>query len=129
MRKKILFVDDDPGMLIVGSMFIKSLGYNVLLAKSGEEAINIIKNSKSEIDCIFLDLMMPGLGGFDVLTFMRDSNIIIPAVVQTGLVDDSDIKKAKELGVADYICKPYTKENVKNAIAKMLELTNSRGPI
>jgi two-component system OmpR family response regulator len=120
MRKKILFVDDDPGMLIVGSMFIKSLGYNVLLAKSGEEAINIIKNSKSEIDCIFLDLMMPGLGGFDVLTFMRDSNIIIPVAMQTGLVDDSDIKKAEELGVTDYICKPYTKENIKNAIAKML---------
>jgi len=94
MRKKILFVDDNPGMLIVGNMLIKSLGYDVLLAKSGEEAINIIKNPESEIDCMFLDLMMPGVGGIDVLTFMRDSRIVTPVVMQTGLADDSEMKKA-----------------------------------
>ena len=126
MRKKILFVDDDQGILIVGNMLLKSLGHEVSLARSGEEAIDIIRNSKSEIDCIFLDLMMPGIGGYDVLTFMRDSHIMIPVVVQTGLINHKDIEKAKGLGAVDYICKPYSKEDVRGAITKMVEFTASR---
>ena len=128
MRKKILFVDDDQGILIVGNMLLKSLGHEVSLARSGEEAIDIIRNSKSEIDCIFLDLMMPGIGRYDVLTFMRDSHIMIPVVVQTGLINDGDLNKAKELGAIDYICKPYSKEDVRGAITKMVEFTASRLP-
>jgi len=126
MTKKILFVDDDQGILIVGNMLLKSLGHEVSLARSGEEAIDIIRNSKSEIDCIFLDLMMPGIGGYDVLTFMRDSHIMIPVVVQTGLINDDDLNTAKELGAIDYICKPYSKEDVRGAITKMVEFTASR---
>ena len=120
MTKKILFVDDDQGILIVGNMLLKSLGHEVSLARSGEEAIDIIRNSKSEIDCIFLDLMMPGIGGYDVLTFMRDSYITIPVVVQTGLINNKDIEKAKGLCAVDYICKPYSKEDIRAAIAKMV---------
>ena len=126
MTKKILFVDDDQGILIVGNMLLKSLGHEVSLARSGEEAIDIIRNSKSEIDCIFLDLMMPGIRGYDVLTFMRDSHIMIPVVVQTGLINDGDLNTAKELGAIDYICKPYSKEDVRGAITKMVEFTASR---
>jgi CheY-like chemotaxis protein len=125
-EKRILFVDNDQVNLIVGDMILKNLGHRVLLASSGEKAIDIIKNSKSKIDGIFLDLMMPKVGGFDVLTFMRDSCIIIPVVVQTGLVNDNDIEKAKELGAVDYICKPYSKEDIRAAIAKMIEFTASR---
>ena len=82
-------------------MILKNLGHRVLLASSGEEAIDIIKNSKSKIDGIFLDLMMPKVGGFDVLTFMRDSFITIPVVVQTGLINNKDIEKAIKVASID----------------------------
>jgi CheY-like chemotaxis protein len=123
--KKILFVDDDPGMLVVGKMLLKSLGHEVSLVSSGEEAIEFLKNSKSDIDFIFLDLMMPGINGFEVLTFMRDSHIHIPTVVQTGLIDDDDLNKVKELGVVDCIIKPYSKGDLKLAIEKMIQFTEN----
>jgi CheY-like chemotaxis protein len=119
-EKRILFVDNDHINLIVGEMLLKSLGHKVLLAGSGEEAIDIIKNPNSQIDCVFLDLLMFGVNGFDVLTFIRDSRISIPVVVQTGLINDNDVKKAQELGAIGYICKPYSKENIREAIAKMI---------
>jgi len=52
-EKRILFVDNDQVNLIVGDMILKNLGHSALLANSGEEAIDIIKNSKSKIDGIF----------------------------------------------------------------------------
>ena len=119
-EKRILFVDNDQINLSVGNLLLKSLGHKVLLASSGEEAIDIIKNLKSGIDGIFLDLMMPWVNGFDVLTFMRDSYITIPVVVQTGLINHKDIEKAKGLGAVDYICKPYSKEDIRAAIEKMV---------
>ena len=119
--KKILFVDDDQDVLSISSMLIKSLGHEILLVNSGEEAINLIRNSESNIDFIFLDLMMPGIDGFDVLTFMKDANIHIPTVIQTGIIDEGDLKRIKELGAVDYITKPYTKEDLRRAITKMSE--------
>jgi CheY-like chemotaxis protein len=125
MKKKILFVDDDPGILMVSDMLLKSLGYEVLAAGSGQEAIDIIKNSESKIDFIFLDLMMPGLDGSDVLIFMRESRIKIPVVVQTGIMSDSDLNMVKNLGAIDCICKPYSKQDLRDAITKMVEFTAS----
>jgi hypothetical protein len=51
---------------------------------------------------------------------MRDSYITIPVVVQTGLINNKDIEKAKGLCAVDYICKPYSKEDIRAAIAKMV---------
>lgn len=90
-KKNILFVDNDEINLAVANFILKDLGHEALLVSSGEEAIDIIKNSKSGIDGIFLDLMMFGIDGFDVLTFMRDSCITIPVVVQTGFINDKDL--------------------------------------
>lgn len=125
MKKRILFVDDDPGVLMVGDMLIKSLGHEVLLANSGEAAIEIIKNSESKIDCIFLDWMMPGLSGTAVLAFMLDASIKIPVIVQTGIISDGDLDRAKELGAVDHICKPYSKEDMRSAIVKMVEFAGT----
>ena len=57
MMKKILFVDDDQDVLSISSMLIKSLGHEILLVNSGEEAINLIRNSESNIDFIFLAII------------------------------------------------------------------------
>ncbi len=121
MKKKILFIDDEKDILIVGELFIQSLGYEALLIDSGEKALQFM-NSKyiSEINLIFLDVMMPVINGFDVLRFMKNSNIQIPTILQTGIVNDSDLKKARNLGVVDYVGKPYTKKNMEHLIKKYM---------
>lgn len=72
-----------------------------MLANSGKKALFIMTHKKyiSKIDLIFLDMMMPGISGLDVLKFMRDSNIQISTVLQIGIVDDRSLKKAMKLGV------------------------------
>ena len=113
MRKKILFVDDHCEILSIANITLKSLGHESLLVSSGDEAIKIINNNSDlKIDLIFLDLMMPETNGFDVLRFMNDLNIQIPVVLQTAVMDESDLKKATDLGVKGFLFKPYTKEDI-----------------
>jgi len=121
MKKKIFFVDDDQDVLTITELLLKGLGHEVLFANSGEKAIEIIKSTVSaKIDLMFLDLMMHGIDGFDVLEFMKNSNIQIPTIVQTGIIDNNDLKKAKNLGAIDYILKPYTREDIKRLINKYI---------
>ena len=121
MNIKILFVDDERGVLTVASLFIKALGYDILLANSGEEAINSLQETGCEIKIIFLDLMMPNIDGLGVLNFMQKKKINIPTIVQTGMLDDISIKEAKELGAVDYITKPYTREDIGFLINKYIK--------
>jgi CheY-like chemotaxis protein len=119
MRKKILFIDDERDILIVGKLLVEGLGHEVFLIDSGEKAVEFMSSEDvSEIDLVFLDLMMPGMTGFDVLKFMRDSSIRIPTILQTGMANDSDLEEAKDLGAIDCVCKPYTKQDIKYLIDK-----------
>jgi CheY-like chemotaxis protein len=119
MKKKILFIDDEKDVLTVGKLMIQSLGHEVLLMDSGEKAIEFMSsNDASEIDLVFLDLMMPGMTGLDVLKFMKDSNIQIPTILQTGMATDGDLKQARNLGAVDHLCKPYTKKDLESLINK-----------
>ena len=118
MKKNILFVDDDVSTLKVGEMLLNSLGYEVLLADSGEEAIKFLRKEdiSLEVRVIFLDLMMPKVDGFEVLKFMRNSKIKIPVVIQTGMMCTSELKNIQKLGARFCIKKPYTKEDMKKSI-------------
>jgi two-component system alkaline phosphatase synthesis response regulator PhoP len=119
MKKKILFIDDEKDVLLIGKMLIKSLGHEVFLADSGEEAIEFMKNDGiSEIDIIFLDLMMPGIDGLEVLRFMNNSDIKTTTILQTGTASGSDLKIAKHLGAIDCMRKPYSKRDIEHFINK-----------
>ena len=118
--KTVLFVDDDEIILKLGVMFVSRFGCNTIQASSGEEAISLLNNHSREIDMIFLDLMMPIKSGFDVLEFMSGEVIKIPTIVQTGMVSDSDLKKALRMGAIECLCKPYSKEEVHNLLVKYL---------
>jgi two-component system, OmpR family, alkaline phosphatase synthesis response regulator PhoP len=116
-RKKILFVDDNKDILCLANMMLQGLHVELLLASSGQEAIDIINNNaKSKIDLIFLDLMMPKITGWDVLKFIKDSKIQSPVVVQTGVMYEDDLQKAKKLGAVKCITKPYTKKVIKHLV-------------
>lgn len=118
IKKTILFVDDNPDVLNVGNLILKSLKHKILLANSGRKAIEILNDPKSKIDLIFLDIMMPEINGFDVLEFIKNSNIQIPVVVQTGMLEKSDLDRAEKLGAIDWINKPYVKSTIKYLIDK-----------
>lgn len=116
-KQNILFIDDEQILLDVVGFFLQNRGYKVLLANSGKCALDYIHKTK-KIDIIFLDLMMPELDGFDILTYLQDKNINIPVIVQSGIFANDDIEKTKTLGAADFISKPYDMQDIEDLINK-----------
>jgi DNA-binding response OmpR family regulator len=113
MTKKILFIDDESSIINITELFFKQQKCDYIIASSGEEAIKELGNEKENIGLVFLDLMMPGISGFEVLEFMRENSINIPTIIQSGLTDDATIKRTvDDLGAVDFITKPYTKQTL-----------------
>lgn len=124
MAGKILFVDDEPSIRSITKFFMKSRGYDCLIAASGQEAIDFLGQDE-KVKIMFLDLMMPGINGFDVLEYIKNKDIKIPIIVQTGVLDKKDIDKALSLGAINYIIKPYDKA----ALFTLIEKYSSCGSV
>ena len=105
--EKILIIEDDKFLreLIVQKL-IKE-GYNISEAIDGEEGIKKIKEEKP--DLVLLDLILPGIDGFEVLTQMKeDQNITkIPVIILSNLGQKEDVERGLELGAIDYLIKAH----------------------
>ena len=112
--KTILFVDDEQIILDVAEFFFKNSNHKLLLANSGKVALSCIK--KEKIDIIFLDLMMPEMDGFEVLTHLKTVKNSIPIVIQSGIFVQDDIERTKTLGAIDFVSKPYDMKDIERLI-------------
>ena len=102
--QRILFVDDEQSILDVASGYFTRLGFEVLTAKNGVEAIGILENER--IDCCFTDINMPGMNGVDLAEHIRKFDNTLPVVVMTGYPTlDNSISTLKN-GVVDFLVKP-----------------------
>lgn len=125
-RASVLIVDDDTGNLsILGNLLQPH--YDVLAAPTGERALQIAAGTPKP-DLILLDVLMPGMNGYDVLTGLRDNPVTrdIPVIFVTGLDSTEDEEKGLELGAADYIAKPYRPSIVLARVHTQLELKAAR---
>jgi len=108
----ILIVDDNPNNLAVLSDFLDESGFEVRVARDGESALE--KVNYAPPDLILLDVMMPGIDGFEACKHLK-SNLDteeIPIIFMTALSDTVDKVKGLELGAVDYITKPFSQEEV-----------------
>ncbi|MDJ1178596.1 response regulator [Roseofilum sp. BLCC_M91] len=108
----ILIVDDNPNNLAVLSDFLDESGFEVRVARDGESALE--KVNYAPPDLILLDVMMPGIDGFEACKRLK-SNLDteeIPIIFMTALSDTVDKVKGLELGAVDYITKPFSQEEV-----------------
>ena len=103
----ILIVDDEPRMRQLIKDFLLQKGYRILEAEDGEKAIEIFENNKSKINLILLDVMMPKLDGWSVLRKIRQSSNI-PVIMLTARGEEQDELFGFELGVDEYITKPFS---------------------
>jgi two-component system sensor histidine kinase ChiS len=124
MRKKILFIDDDPTVLLISEIMLKDLGYDVITADGGVIGIELLKTNN--IDLILLDLMIPDIYGLDVLKYIKETEEFknIPVIMQTGITDSNEINTAYKLGAAYILLKPYNKEDLKDTIIRILSTSN-----
>ncbi len=117
---KILIADDDPDLLDIIEFRLVAEGHEVITATDGAIALELIKKHIPQL-CI-LDVMMPRLSGFDVLTSVRaDKNIkCIKIIMLTASVSESDIEKGFELGADDYLAKPFNQTELRSRIKLQL---------
>lgn len=108
----ILIVDDNQENLKVASAFLREKGYKIALALDGTSALKILETNK--IDLVLLDIMMPGMDGFEVCRQLKEKpeTSDIPIVFLTAKNDPDDIAKGFQLGGVDYVTKPFKKEEL-----------------
>ncbi len=108
----ILIVDDNPTNLQVLLSSLQEIGFETLIAQSGEGALRQVKYAQP--DLILLDVMMPGIDGFETCRRLKENNTTreIPVIFMTALSDTVDKIKGFEVGGVDYITKPFQHEEV-----------------
>jgi DNA-binding response OmpR family regulator len=106
-RRKILVVDDDPTMVKLINVNLKLNNYAVIEAISGEQALDIV--SKETLDLVVLDIMMPGVDGWEVLKRIRNDPDTeeLPVILVTAKTQDSDVIRGWEYGADEYVIKPF----------------------
>ena len=121
--EKVLIVDDSDINREILSAILKNQ-YEIIEAASGEQCIEKIKSAGEEISLILLDLIMPGMSGFDVLNYLNDNRLIgkIPVITITGDESDNSVREAYEKGVSDYITRPFDARVVYRRVSNTVNL-------
>ena len=121
-RKKILLVDDDEIHLSTAELFLKDK-YQIHKAMSGDEALECLRTNQISPDLIMLDIIMPNMDGWEVFRRIKAIALLkdVPVIFLTSVDEEKNRKKARELGAADYITKPYNMILLKNAIKEVLD--------
>ncbi len=104
----ILIVDDESRMRKLIKDFLIQKNFSILEAEDGEKALKVYEENKEKIDLILLDVMMPKLDGWSVLRNIRQENKKLPIVMLTARAEEQDELFGFELGVDEYITKPFS---------------------
>jgi DNA-binding response OmpR family regulator len=103
---RILVVEDDPAILRGLADNLRFEGYDVVTATDGEHALVLIREKRP--DLIVLDLMLPGMSGFDVCSGARADGVTAPILILTARGQESDRVRGLDLGADDYVTKPFS---------------------
>ena len=118
-KHTVLICDDNSAVHKSITSYLTAEGINVLSAFSGEDAINILKNSK--VDVAILDIMLPGMSGLDVCREIRKINNDIYIIILSAKDEEIDRIIGLEIGADDYVCKPFSPREITIRIRKILK--------
>lgn len=120
----ILFVDDEEFLLISSKNMLEEWGYSVIIAKNGEEALQIFQEKQSQIHIVILDLIMPQMSGYETFIKMKEINPNTKIIITSGFGQDQRVQKLLELGADGFIQKPYDFHKLISVIYKIPKETN-----
>jgi DNA-binding response OmpR family regulator len=123
----ILYVEDELSLGKITNDTLKKNGFNVIWAKDGKEALEIIL--KSEIDIAVIDIMMPKLDGFNLVVEIRKNNNMLPILFLTARVLTEDVIKGFEVGGNDYMKKPFSIEELIIRIKELVKRNKISNPL
>ncbi|WP_332628844.1 response regulator transcription factor [Halalkalibacter flavus] len=116
--KKLLIVDDEVQMQKLIAVCLQEENYILDTASSGKEAIYVLR--QNEYDLLLLDVMMPGVSGYEVLQNIEKEHAALPVILLTALGETEDVVKGLSLGADDYITKPFEPSELKARVQSVL---------
>jgi CheY-like chemotaxis protein len=120
MKRKVLIVEDIPGLIHILQLEVQRLGYETILASNGEEAVEMAIAHLPNL--IMMDIMMPEMDGLEAARRIRENpqTLTIPIIAVTALSSRKDKKKCLDSGCDDYLSKPFTASQLSSTITKLL---------
>jgi DNA-binding response OmpR family regulator len=114
---RILIIDDDPQVGNLLAEVLRARGHTPAVARSGAEGLAAI--AAEPPDAVFLDMVMPGISGLDVLREIRRTHRDLPVLVLTGRATDEQLEEARRLGFTDVVEKPWALTNLDAALESL----------
>ncbi len=122
-KAHVLCIDDEPGVIELVTLILKSQGIKVNGAPGGEEGLAAMRQAPP--DAVILDVMMPGMDGWEVYKQIQDDDALkhIPVIILTARNSTFEEIIARErAGVSDYVTKPFLPDDLRKSLAQVLEL-------
>ena len=119
--KTVLFVDDEEIVVGVGKQMLEKLGFSVLTAKNGVEALDVYKNNQNDIDIIILDMIMPDMGAADTYVELQSINPVIKVLLSSGYGTDHQTRELLSLGCSGFIQKPFNLSKLSQNVRTILD--------
>ncbi|HKV08014.1 MAG TPA: response regulator [Thermoanaerobaculia bacterium] len=121
LRRRVLIVDDEPNIVVSLEFLLRQQGYEVLVAKDGEEALATVAERLPEL--VVLDVMLPGIDGFEVCRRLRERADLagLKIVLLTARGRDVERVRGLEEGADAYVTKPFSTRDLMKQVARLLD--------
>jgi CheY-like chemotaxis protein len=123
---RVLITDDSQLTRRILRAILEASGHEVMEASNGNVALELIVQVAP--DCVLLDLLMPGMDGFEVLSTLNERGIDIPVIVLTADIQETARKKCIQMGAVDFLNKPPNDDELQAAMEKALALKEEKLP-
>ncbi|MBN2530636.1 MAG: substrate-binding domain-containing protein [Deltaproteobacteria bacterium] len=121
----ILIVDDEKAVLKAGARLLQKMGFSTLEAQNGQQAIHLVQDFPDVINCILMDITMPGIGGIAAMSEIRKIDAKIPVVLTSGYSEESAEQEDYKVKPAAFLQKPYNLESLAGIIYDVMHLQES----
>ena len=121
MSGLVVVVDREPTYCKVMVRLLKKLGYKVLIARSGEDAIGFFSENKGEIDIVILDMIMPGMGGGETFDELKDIDTDVRVLLSSGYSIDGRATEILNRGCKGFLKKPFDMKALSLKLREVLE--------
>ena len=118
--KTVLLVDDEEIVIGVGRQMLEKLGFSVLTAKNGKEALDVYKNNQYDIDFVVVDMIMPDMGAADTYVELRSINPAIKVLLSSGYGVDQQTNELLNRGCKGFIQKPFNMQSLSEKVEETL---------
>ena len=116
----ILVIEDEEPVMKVSRIILEKMGYSVLEARTGQEAVDVVKTFDGHIDLALLDILMPDMNGNDIYPLIMEARPDLKVIVFSGYSIDGPAREILNAGAEDFIQKPFKMADLSEKLKKIL---------